>query len=309
MDTRFDVDEHVLPPQAIDDVAAREELGPTLHQQDQEVHRLPFQPDRVAVAAELVGGPGRSSEIAEAECLARIGRRHGSGQALYSAISSPRLCHFAASGRDPGVSSRAFSTATHDAGAPGLAPGVGKRGVGARHRHPKRRSISADQDRFRRRDDRWLRSPPDPEWPATRASADEPRGEAELTDADASSVSDAECSDRTLRGDYAFAIDGTIFTPASSLLLRGVAMTHFDAASGNLSQVDFVTPQRRRPAAPDWRPGTGTYEINPDCTGKAQILPVGAPPLNLRLVVGDRGRQLWTVVIGNATGSMGTRVR
>jgi hypothetical protein len=140
-----------------------------------------------------------------------------------------------------------------------------------------------------------------------RASADEPRGEAELTDADASSVSDAECSDRTLRGDYAFAIDGTIFTPASSLLLRGVAMTHFDG-HGNLSQVDFVTLNGVA-GGPDWRPGTGTYEINPDCTGKAQILPVGAPPLNLRLVVGDRGRQLWTVVIGNATGSMGTRVR
>ena len=118
-----------------------------------------------------------------------------------------------------------------------------------------------------------------------RARADEPRGEAEVTNDDAFSVSDAECSDRTLRGDYAFAIDGTILTAPSPLLLRGVAMTHFDG-HGNLSQVDFVT--LNGVGGPDWRPATGTYEINPDCTGSAQIIPVGAPPVNLRLVVGDR---------------------
>jgi hypothetical protein len=140
-----------------------------------------------------------------------------------------------------------------------------------------------------------------------RVSADEPRGDSELTDADSLSRSHVECSNRTLRGDYAFVIDGTILTAPSPLLLRGVAMTHFDG-NGNLSQVDFVTLNGVAGGA-DWRPATGTYEIDPDCTGKAQIIPVGAPPLNLRLVVGDRGRQLWTVVIGNATGSTGTRVR
>ena len=124
---------------------------------------------------------------------------------------------------------------------------------------------------------------------------------------DSVSTSHAECSDRTLRGDYAFAIDGMILTAPSALLVRGVAMTHFDG-HGNLSQVDFVTLNGVA-GGPDWRPATGTYEINPDCTGKAQILPAGAPPLNLRLVVGDRGRQVWTVVIGNATGSTGTKVR
>jgi hypothetical protein len=139
-----------------------------------------------------------------------------------------------------------------------------------------------------------------------RLSAGEPRDQAEVTDADAS-VSDAECSNRTLRGDYAFVIDGTILTAPSPLLLRGVAMTHFDG-HGGLSQVDFVT-LNGMPGGPDWRPATGTYEIDEDCTGKAQINPAGAPPLNLRLVVGDRGRQVFTVVIGNATGSTGTRVR
>ena len=138
-----------------------------------------------------------------------------------------------------------------------------------------------------------------------RATADEPRGEMEVADAD--SESSAECSDHTLRGDYAFDIQGTILTAPSPLLLRGVAMTHFDG-HGHLSQVDFTTLNGAAVGA-DWRPATGTYEINPDCTGKAQILPTGAPPLNLRLVVGDRGRQVFTIVIGNPTGSTGTKVR
>jgi hypothetical protein len=140
-----------------------------------------------------------------------------------------------------------------------------------------------------------------------RASAAEPRGEAEVADADSVSTSHGDCSDRTLRGDYAFAIDGTIVTPSGPLLVRGVAMTHFDG-HGNLSQVDVVTLNGVA-SGPDWRPATGTYEINPDCTGTAQILPAGAPPLNLRLVVAERGRQVFTVVIGNATGSTGSRVR
>lgn len=130
------------------------------------------------------------------------------------------------------------------------------------------------------------------------AAADEPGS---------SSPSHAECSDDTVRGDYAFVIDGTIFAPPGPLLLRGVAMTHFDG-NGGLSQIDFTTLNGAATGT-DWRPATGTYEINPDCTGKAQILPTGAPPLNLRLVVGDRGRQIWTIVIGNSTGSTGTRVR
>lgn len=138
------------------------------------------------------------------------------------------------------------------------------------------------------------------------AGAGEAR-EAEFNDADAPAPWHAECSDRTLRGAYAFVIDGTILAGPSPLLLRGVAMTHFDG-HGNLSQVDFVTLNGAA-SGTDWRPATGTYEINPDCTGKAQIIPVGAPPLNLRLVVGDGGRQVFTIVIGNATGSTGTRVR
>ena len=117
-----------------------------------------------------------------------------------------------------------------------------------------------------------------------------------------------KCSNRTLRGDYGFSIDGTILagTP-NAFLLRGVAMTHFDG-HGNLSQVDFTT-RNGAPVTPDWRPAVGTYAINDDCTGTAQIIPGdGSPTLNLRLVVVDRGREVRTIVVGNATGSVGIKV-
>ncbi|HET7695361.1 MAG TPA: hypothetical protein VFK57_06605 [Vicinamibacterales bacterium] len=117
----------------------------------------------------------------------------------------------------------------------------------------------------------------------------------------------APCSDRTIRGDYGFSIDGTILagTP-NAFLLRGVAMTHFDG-EGGLTQVDFTT-RNGAPFSPDWRSATGTYAINPDCTGTATIVPSdGTPSVQLRLVVTDHGRQIRTVVVGNASGSVGIR--
>jgi hypothetical protein len=123
----------------------------------------------------------------------------------------------------------------------------------------------------------------------------------------ANASSGSDCSDRTLRGDYGFTIGGTIIAGPTSLLLRGVAMTHFDG-HGHLTQVDYTT-LNGAPASPDWRPGTGTYEVNEDCTGRAEIVPATGPALQLRLVVFDGGRQVSTVVVGNSTGSLGTKVR
>ncbi len=123
-----------------------------------------------------------------------------------------------------------------------------------------------------------------------------------------SAASRFRCSNRTLKGDYGFSIEGTILagTP-NAFLLRGVAMTRFDGL-GNLSQVDFTT-RNGSPVGADWRPAVGTYDINADCTGTAQIIPGdGSPTLNLRLVVVDRGREVRTIVAGNATGSVGIRV-
>jgi hypothetical protein len=112
------------------------------------------------------------------------------------------------------------------------------------------------------------------------------------------------CSNRTLSGDYAFRIDGTVFAPALALV-RGVAMTHFDG-HGGLTQMDYATVNGR-PLSADWRPATGTYAVNSDCTGTAEINGAGAPPLRLRLVVTRQGKEIYTLVEGNASGSVGVK--
>jgi hypothetical protein len=49
--------------------------------------------------------------------------------------------------------------------------------------------------------------------------------------------------------------------------------------------------------------------VNADCTGTAEIVPGdGSPTIKLRLVVVRDGKEVRTVVEGNATGSVGIRV-
>jgi hypothetical protein len=125
--------------------------------------------------------------------------------------------------------------------------------------------------------------------------------------ADPNRPAEAGCTNRTLRGDYGFDINGTVLAGPKAGPLRGVAMTHFDG-QGNLEQVDFVT--NNGVPGVEWRPATGTYELDEDCKGTAEIVfSDGSPTLQLHLVVVNGGRQIWTVVAGNPTGSTGIRVR
>jgi hypothetical protein len=123
----------------------------------------------------------------------------------------------------------------------------------------------------------------------------------------AGSSSPPQCSNRTLRGSYAFNIEGTILAGPNRLLLRGLAMTRFDGRGG-LSQVDFTTINGA-PTGTEWRSGWGTYELDADCTGTMEIIQSdGGPTLRLRLVVSDRGRTIYNIVEGNSTGATGTKV-
>jgi hypothetical protein len=109
-------------------------------------------------------------------------------------------------------------------------------------------------------------------------------------------VDDEFCSNRTLRGKYAFAIEGVFVDAPVPLPLRGVALTHFDG-QGNLTQVDHVVFNGTLPPI-EWTPATGTYSVNRDCTGEAEIIIPGSPfsPVILRLVVGNNGTEIRTVV-------------
>lgn len=123
---------------------------------------------------------------------------------------------------------------------------------------------------------------------------------------DPGSASQASCSNRTLRGSYAFNIDGTIVAGPNRLLLRGLAMTQFDG-DGGLSQVDFTTVNGT-PAGTDWRSGLGSYDMNPDCTGTMEIIQSDGSSLRLRFLVADHGRTIYNIVEGSSTGATGTKV-
>lgn len=113
------------------------------------------------------------------------------------------------------------------------------------------------------------------------------------------------CSNRTIAGDYGVQIEGTILGP--NLTLRTLLMEHFDGA-GNMSSVDHVVVGGEPPAE-EWRPSTGIYSVNPDCTGSASVdVSPGNPPLNYHFVVVDKGRQILIVVDGGAIRGVGYRV-
>jgi len=102
---------------------------------------------------------------------------------------------------------------------------------------------------------------------------------------------------------------GYRFRPERLSRSGGVALTHFDG-KGNLTQVDHVVVNGMPPPA-EWTFGSGTYSVNPDCTGTAQINIPGNPlaPVKLHFVVVKQGKEIRTVVEANAVTSIGIRIQ
>ncbi len=116
------------------------------------------------------------------------------------------------------------------------------------------------------------------------------------------------CSNATIRGAYAFTLHGTLFLPdGSTLLVDGIDKITFDG-NGNFRQVDAVATNGN--LAPGWRSGTGTYTVNPDCTGTQTISVPGMPDLHLQFIVAQSGNTIHQVVIdpGFATTGEGERI-
>jgi len=85
------------------------------------------------------------------------------------------------------------------------------------------------------------------------------------------------CTNSTLRGSYAFQITSQILAPAAVAgPVSGVALTTFDGA-GNLTQIDHVTHNGVVPIE-EWRPATGAYTVNSDCTGTFTFTPAPTNP-------------------------------
>ena len=113
------------------------------------------------------------------------------------------------------------------------------------------------------------------------------------------------CSNRTLFGEYGLTVEAMLLGP--NLPLRAVVMQHYDG-KGNITQVDHVVVGGRPPAQ-EWTPGTGTYTVNPDCTGVEMLNTPSVPaPLLIHFVVVNNGKQINQVVDSDASSAIGIRV-
>jgi hypothetical protein len=125
---------------------------------------------------------------------------------------------------------------------------------------------------------------------------------------------EAKCTNKVLKGDYAFHIEGVILAlpgatiPPGGIPIRGVAMSTFDG-KGNMTQVDHVVAGGTPPPL-QWTPGTATYTVNADCTGNWVLTVPGSPfsPVLVSFVVSKKGNEIRTVVESNAVTSIGTKI-
>ena len=116
----------------------------------------------------------------------------------------------------------------------------------------------------------------------------------------AQSTDDDGCTNATLKGDYAFSVVDFILPQVV------VGIGRFDG-NGGYTQVDYIGDSLRTRGQTDFAPEgqeTGTYTVNPDCTGSQEIklnVP-GVPPgtshgvIENRFVISGGGRSIHGVV-------------
>jgi hypothetical protein len=63
------------------------------------------------------------------------------------------------------------------------------------------------------------------------------------------------------------------------------------------------------PPTEEWAPGTGTYTVNPDCTGAAVLHTSFNPEVKLHFVVVRHGTEIHQVVDANAVTAIGIKVK
>jgi hypothetical protein len=116
------------------------------------------------------------------------------------------------------------------------------------------------------------------------------------------------CSNRTIFGDYGGDTRGLLLpAPGISIEFRGLTMTHFDG-KGNLTWVEH-TVVGGNVVNPGWVAASGTYTVNPDCTGSAVVSTPNSPvPLDLALIVVKQGKEIHAVLDSNALSTVFVRV-
>jgi hypothetical protein len=113
------------------------------------------------------------------------------------------------------------------------------------------------------------------------------------------SVGGFECTDATIRGTWGTHMQGTGPVPpplgGGIQSLVGVVTRTYDGV-GNFTQIDNI-----HGSVTGWtpdRPGSGTYQVNPDCTFATQFVPgPGAPVIEERGVIVGLGNELHSATV------------
>ena len=126
----------------------------------------------------------------------------------------------------------------------------------------------------------------------------------------AGSAAHADCSNTSIHGDYSFTVHGQSLSADGSTstgLIDGVGTISFDG-NGGLTQQDFIVKNGTEvPGGPPNPSGfhteeTGTYTINPDCTGAAEITLSAGNTRSLALVIAKGGTTIHAIVSATTVG-------
>ena len=123
-----------------------------------------------------------------------------------------------------------------------------------------------------------------------------------------SSAGAFECTNATIRGDWGTQMQGTAPVPpplgGGIQNVVGVVTRTYDGM-GNFTQIDNI-----HGSVTGWvpnRPGSGTYQVNPDCTFATQFVPgPGAPVIEERGVIVELGKELRSVTVTPMTSMVST---
>jgi len=100
------------------------------------------------------------------------------------------------------------------------------------------------------------------------------------------------CSEATLRGAYGIQMQGTRPSPDGIESVVGVVIRVYDG-QGHFTQVDNVKGSITGIVLD--REGSGTYEVDEDCTGVTNFVPGPGIVITEKLVIVDRGREVLSI--------------
>lgn len=102
------------------------------------------------------------------------------------------------------------------------------------------------------------------------------------------------CNNRTIEGAYGIQMQGTRPVPGGTELeqIIGVVTRIYDGA-GNFTQIDNVKGSVSGIAFD--RPGSGTYVVNADCTGRTLFQPAPGVTIEERMIIIDYGHEVRSI--------------